>query len=251
MLITPDQEDFRMIVQALSHKNEPVIIPDSMGAAMISGLNNWDRISRYKRIWAHTHPSGDWRYEFVQNVIPQKSIYQDKLIVLSKQCYSGISGDEFDIGSSRWLNYSLQIRLEHECAHFFTMRYFGCMSNNMHDELIADYMGITKVLGKFDASWFLRFIGLEDYPTYRLGGRFENYTNNTQISPEAFKVLSTIVFRAALNVERFDDAIWGSDGDLDRAVRLLTLCSVDLLTMSTDDGVEQLVQNYMKNKMKY
>ena len=45
------------------------------------------------------------------------------------------------------------------------------MRNNLHDELIADYAGITAAIGHYRAAWFLRFLGLEDYPTYRPGGR--------------------------------------------------------------------------------
>lgn len=45
----------------------------------------------------------------------------------------------------------------------------------MLDELIADYAGIVAAWGRYRADWFLRFVGLEDYPRYREGGRLQNY----------------------------------------------------------------------------
>ena len=44
VIITPNRFDFQAIVQALSYRNEPHALPTSMGAAMIKGLNNWDRL---------------------------------------------------------------------------------------------------------------------------------------------------------------------------------------------------------------
>lgn len=248
VLVTANDDDFCTLVQALSYKNEPVIIPKSMGAAMITGLNNWDRIATYKRRWLNTNPLGRWDAEFANNVLPNRSIYQDKLIVLSRKPYSGVLGSDLAIEENQWLAHSLAIRLEHECTHFFTLRYFGHMANNMHDELVADYMGINKVLGKFKAEWFLKFVGLEDYPQYRVGARFENYVDRSRISPKAFQVLATIVFRAAANVEKFDHSLGVPIDPSDRLARLLSLCAVDMLSMSSDEGLERLLANYMLNK---
>ena len=244
VLVTANDDDFCTLVQALSCKNEPVIIPKSMGAAMITGLNNWDRIATYKRRWINTNPLGNWNTEFVNNVIPNRSIYQDKLIVLSRKPYSGVLGADLAIEESQWLAHSLAIRLEHECTHFFTLRYFGHMANNMHDELVADYMGISKVLGKFKAEWFLKFVGLEDYPRYRVGARLENYVDRSRISPEAFQLLAAIVFRAAVNVEKFDHTLGAPIDQADRLTRLLSLCAVDMLSMSSDEGLERLLSTY-------
>lgn len=244
VLIIPDPEDFQKTIQALLYKNEPVPVPQSMGAAMISGLNNWSRIEKYKRAWNTGNANGNWSNEFINNVIPKKEIYQDKLIILSKKNYSNTFAHMLNIDETAWPEYSLQIRLEHECAHFFTARFLGCMANNLHDELIADYMGIIKVTGKFRADWFLQFTGLENYPVYRAGGRLENYTGEIKVSTPAFNILTAITRNAALNVEKFDAVAGTSDHSLDKAIRLLTLCSVDLLSMSTGEGLAQLIYNY-------
>ena len=236
--------DFYSVVQALCLKNEPVALPLSMGAVMIQGLNNWDRLHAYRKNWSLKNPFADWNAEFIKQVLPDKTIYQDKIIVLSRQGYSNMSGRDLGIEQKKWLDISSEIRLYHEYAHYFTLRYFGHMANNMHDELVADYAGINKVLGKFRASWFLYFIGLQDYPNYRQGGRLENYIHKDQYSAEAFTVLCTIVYQAAINVERFDEFAGSCKSDQDRSIRLLCLCQVGLLYLSGPDGWSRLASAY-------
>lgn len=241
VLIVPDNQDFCNLIRALSHKNEPINIPNSMGAAMINGINNWSRINEMKVNWTANNPFGNWNARFMKNILPNKSLYQDKIIVLSKKTYSGISSESLELTSEQWLNLSLKIRLEHECTHFFTLNQFGHMANNMHDELVADYMGITKVLGKFDARWFLKFVGLENYPKYRQGARLENYLGNPPISKKSFEVLTTIVKRAADNVALFDGHLGATKNQQERIRRLTSLCSLDLIQISSESGLEKLL----------
>ena len=45
------------------------------------------------------------------------------------------------------------------------------MRNNLLDELIADYMGITAAAGQYRSDWFLRFMGWSRFrPTGRAPG---------------------------------------------------------------------------------
>ncbi len=249
VLIVPDDEDFSNIVRALSHKNEPVTVPRSMGAAMINGINNWNRILELKKNWLNANPTRSWSNEFMKNILPTKSLYQDKIIVLSHKPYSGTTSESLGIPYKKWIEHSLKIRLEHECAHFFTLRYYGQMANNMHDELIADYMGISKVLGKFNADWFLKFIGLENYPYYISGARLENYLGKPPISKKSFETLKTIVKNAARNMAEFDKYLGPHQDELDRTHRLMGLCSVDLLDIASGQGVEKLITEYQRNKI--
>src|SRR4029078_12572090 len=103
----------------LAKRNEPEPIPDSMGAMMISGFNNWDRINGLKEKW-HAEHEGDelgetWEHEFQTNVVPRKELYQDKFIILSDGPYSGIGADEMGLSHEEWQRLSRIIRLEHEC----------------------------------------------------------------------------------------------------------------------------------------
>ncbi|MBU2974986.1 DUF7005 family protein [Zobellia sp. B3R18] len=244
ILIVSDNEDFSSLIRALSYRNEPVKIPGSMGAAMINGINNWSRINSIKKEWTTKNPLGSWKKEFIKNILPNKILYQDKLIILSKKPYSGISAQNIGLSLEEWLNLSLTIRKEHECAHFYTLKRFGHMANNMHDEMLADYMGITKALGKFNSDWFLKFIGLENYPEYREGGRFQNYIVKDLLSEKSIVLLRTIIKNASVNLELFDEFLGAHRNLEDRSFRLHTLCALGLLTISSEGGKDKLLSYY-------
>lgn len=203
LLITRHRNDFVSLVRALTMKNEPKSIPDSMGSQMISGYNNWGRVRNYRKCWEDklgTGSEGNWQQEF-QRLIPQKELYQDRFIILSDGYYSAVQASELGFSPEAWREASLVIRREHECAHYFTRRVFSSMRNNMLDELIADYMGITKAMGTYLADWFLRFVGLEDFPFCRAGGRINNYRGTPPLSDGAFKILKKLIIASAETLE--------------------------------------------------
>ena len=207
VLLTGNREDFVALVQALTMRNEPLPVPASMGACMVAGFNNWDRVRSLRQQWAAQNPSNctdtNWAAEF-KRLIPQKELYQDRFIILSDGPYSDVSASKMEIWEPEWRRLSLTIRLEHECTHYFTRRLFGSMRNNLLDELIADYRGIVAATGYYRADWFLRFLGLESFPDYREGGRLQNYRGQPPLSDGAFKILQALVKAAAENLERFD-----------------------------------------------
>lgn len=207
VLLTRNQEDFVSLVQALTMLNEPLPVPASMGACMVTGFNNWDRVRQYRQQWQVKNfgncSESSWLEEFGR-LIPQKQLYQDRLIILSDGFYSNVSANDIGLSEPEWRRISLNIRLEHECTHYFTQRLFGSMRNNLLDELIADYRGIVAAIGHYRADWFLRFLGLESFPDYREGGRLQNYRGQPPLSEGAFKILQALVKSAAENLERFD-----------------------------------------------
>lgn len=203
LLFSGARADFISLVQALTKKNEPVPIPESMGAQIVSGYNNWGRIREYRREWENLNPASNWEDEF-QRLIPQKELYQDTFVILSDNEYSKVPAADLGLEPSRWRQLSLVIRREHECTHYLTRRLFGSMRNNILDELIADYAGIVKAFGGYQADVFLRFIGLENFPQFRQGGRIENYRGDPSLSDGAFEILKQLVVTAAHNLERFE-----------------------------------------------
>lgn len=203
VLLIKNREDFVAMVRAITKRNEPVPIPDSMGACIVAGYNNWDRIRRYRQQCLIDNPNNSesaWLEEFRQ-LIPQKELYQDRFILLSDGFYSNVPARDLGLTDAEWKRLSLTIRLEHECTHYFTRRIFNSMQNNILDEIIADYKGIVTATGTYKADWFLRFLGLESFPHYREGGRLENYRG--VLSNGAFKLLQKLVKAAAENLERF------------------------------------------------
>lgn len=204
VLTVSSRRDFVALVRACSCRNEPEPVPESMGACIVSGLNNWDRVARARdrleRERGGPFDDDGWAEAF-RALVPQKALYQDRLIILSREPYSAVPATLLGIDDAEWRARSVVIRREHECTHYFTLRAFGVMRNNLLDEFVADFAGLVRAYGRYDAGLALRFLGLEAYPDYRAGGRFENYLQTPPIAPEAASILQGIVVRAARQVE--------------------------------------------------
>jgi hypothetical protein len=197
--------DFVRLVQALTARNEPVAVPDSMGATMVSGFNNWERVAAWRASWSAAHPGHDaaaWRAEFAR-LKSAPALYQDRFILLQPGAYSDVSATALGLDEADWLASSLTLRRQHECAHYFTLRVFGAMHNLLADELLADCAGITAVAGRFRGDWFRCFLGLEAAGDYRGGGRLENYRGTPPLSDGAFTVLQQLARAAAQAVDEF------------------------------------------------
>ncbi|MDD3364347.1 MAG: hypothetical protein PHZ03_05145, partial [Syntrophomonas sp.] len=137
-----------------------------------------------------------------EQMIAHKEVYQDKFFILTNAEYSGVPADMLGLTIDKWRQLSMLIRKEHEATHYYTLRHLGSARNHLLDEFIADYMGIVAAAGQFRADWFLCFMGLENYPEFRPGGRLTNYLKNIELSAEAFDELKTCIKNAAENVEK-------------------------------------------------
>ena len=197
VIIAGDRADFVTLVRALTRKNEPDPIPASMGACMVAGYANWDRIAALGPAWSAA----------------AKDMYQDRFILLTIGPYSSTPAACVGLDAEEWLALSLVIRREHECTHYFTRRLFGSMKNALLDELLADYAGLVAATGRFRSDWFLRFLGLEAYPSYRAGGRLENYAGQPPLSPGAVRILHALVKAAAERLEAVDESLRACAGD--------------------------------------
>jgi hypothetical protein len=216
VLVAGDRADFVALIQAFTERNEPAPVPPAMGACIVKGLNNWSRIAAYRDAWTRERPDAtdeDWNEEFRQ-LIPHKVRYQDRMILLSRGPYSGIAAADIGFDEDDWLARSLVLRREHEFTHYFTYRVFGIMRNHVFDELVADFVGLVRALGRYRADLALRFLGLEDFPRYRQGGRLEVYRGQPPLSDEAFAVVRALAVRAAANLERLGEIRGDSLQDL-------------------------------------
>lgn len=231
--------DFVRLVQVCSCRNEPDDVPASMGACIVNGLNNWDRVARVRRRLEAERgapfDAGGWTDAF-RAVIPQKALYQDRLILLSSEPYSAVPAADLGLDDAEWRRQSVAIRREHECTHYFTLVAFGAMRNNLLDELMADAAGLAAVSGRYDAATALRFLGLEHYPVYRQGGRFENYLGEPPLSAAATALMQGIVVRAAQHLEVATRGLALADAHVRQAM-VRTLAQWTLPEMATDtDG---------------
>jgi hypothetical protein len=244
VILTTNRNDFVSLVRAITKRNEPVDIPDSMGACMVAGYNNWDRIRRYRQQWLANNSESDWSLQF-SRLITQKELYQDRFIILSDGFYSNVQPAKLGLTADEWRRLSLTIRLEHECTHYFTRRVFNSMRNNLLDELIADYRGIVAATGTYKADWFLHFLGLESFPHYREGGRLQNYRGQPPLSDGAFKILQKLVKAAAENLEAFDRKY--SRGDSRIAP---TIAPTRMLMALTSLTIEEFASSQASDRLK-
>jgi hypothetical protein len=240
VLCTSHREDFVLLVQALTCRNEPEPVPDSMGACLVSGFNNHDRLRQYRRHWLSANPHADpeqaWAIE-LRRILPHRELYQDRFLILWAGPYSKVDAAEMGLPAPDWLRLSHIIRLAHEYAHYLALRVFGTVLDHPADEVIADYAGIATACGRYCADWFLRFVGLESFPNYRLGARLENYRGDPPLSDAAFRVLQALVHAAASNLERFDaDHFRGEREGMDRTLLVPALSRLSLEELASPDG---------------
>lgn len=241
VLIAACREDFERLVQVLTKRNEPIPVPASVGACLVAGYTNIERLRRWKDRWwaAQPVPTGaGWRRE-LRELLPRKDLYQDRFVIASTTPYSAVPADHLGLDAAAWERLSLAIRIEHESMHYFTRRVFGSMKNRLLDELIADYAGIVQAAGSYRAAWALLFLGLESYPDYRPGGRLEHYRGDPPLSEGAFRVLQRLVRHAAGHLEAWSatPAAAGPGGRL-RTVAALTRLTVEEL--AAPDALQRL-----------
>lgn len=241
-VLTPgSRHDFELLVQAFSARNEPISVPASMGACTVTGFNNWDRVGQYKKSWQQKNPGQNWNSHFPQ-FIKQTELYRDRFIILSQGPYSDVKAAEFDYADEEWVRRSFILRLEHECTHYLTLRLFGSMSNNLFDEIIADFVGICAANDQeYRADWFWKFMGLESATGYRQGARLENYRSDPPLGDGSFKVLQRLVRAAAKNLEEFYSSNKAVCSNLTTYV--LALCSTTLEEMASEDSLLLLNQH--------
>jgi hypothetical protein len=242
VLVAKDRADFVALVQALTCRNEPADVPDSMGACLVKGLNNWSRVRDCRRTWAASHADDDdaWAAEF-KRLIPQKDLYQDRLVLLSRGPYSGVPADQVGHDDDAWRELSVAIRREHELTHYLTYRVFGVMRSHVVDEIVADFMGLSLGYGRYRSDMAERFFGLES-DRFRSGGRLANYLGDPALSPAAFEVVQTLTRRALGNLEALASRHPVSSGDLTSAGRLtLALVSLSLEELASRDLVAACV----------
>ena len=244
VLKIPDNQDFTKIIQCFIYKNNPTLVPLSMGALLANGINNWDRLHTLKNDWLANNPMGNWNQEFSKNVLPNPNSFKDKIVILSTKPYSNVTARSLGVSEIDLKSYSYTIRLEHECTHLYTLKKYDSASNNLHDELIADYIGICKTIGNYDKGWMLTFLGLEDYPKYRKGARLENYLGNDNISFENFERLTEIIKNAIENIAIFDAELGKITSDNDHKCRIDTLCETSVTEIASENGADLLVQSY-------
>lgn len=225
VLEIPERSDFVQLVQAMAHRNEPTPIPASMGACMIKGYNNWDRVEVYKK------EKGD-AFDFNQ-LKAEPALYRDVFLLITKAPYSAVPAKKMGLASRQWLAYSNIIRLAHEGTHYETLRLLGSAKNHLLDEFVADYRGIVAALGVFNPQWLLQFWGIGEHLTYEEGGRMKHYLKDVSLSTEDFREVMACIHQAAQQLEAWghrSPSVYTPEG---RQEALFTITQLTLRQMAS------------------
>ena len=122
-----------------------------------------------------------------------------RFIILSAKPYSNVPAEELGLSTEAWAEKSMLIRRSHECTHFYTKQTYGISNNILHDELMADFIGIYETFGFYKAEWFLRFMGIIEGS----GSRFLVYTNG--LPEKVRKAVSELAVQSAENLEKWSN----------------------------------------------
>jgi hypothetical protein len=244
IVVAKNRDDFVALVQAFTERNEPTPVPASMGACLVKGLTNWDRVADYRARWEQAQGTrGDdeaWATE-LRAFSQRKELYQDRFVLMSSGPYSGVAAEWAGVSSQEWRNISLAIRREHELTHYVTWRLFGFLRSHATDELVADFIGLVRAFGHYPGGLARRFLGLEAYPSFRSGGRLEHYGGEPPLSPSAFAAVALLANRAT---QRLEALPLGQLGDLDDPAsvgRLIhALIGLSLEQLAADDLPERV-----------
>ena len=182
-----DTADFEQLVTNIAYKGERPDGFENIGAAFISG-----KTVRY--------------------------------LILSAKPYSNVPAYELGLDNSEdWSEKSLLLRRGHECTHYFTNQTFGVTNNILHDEVMADFIGMYEAFGFYKAEWFLRFMGI----IKGSGDRLTFYTKN--LSPKVLRAVSELITAVAYRLEEWSNT--KGFKALDNPERIKIMCRKGLAGM--------------------
>lgn len=149
---------------------------------------------------------------------------RQRFLVLSKKFYSNTPPEVVGLSPDEWREKSLILRREHECAHYYTKKFYASAANNLHDELIADFIGLYESLGKYEARIFKYFMGIDGSHE----GRLSLYTSG--LSEAVKNEIAGLAGKCADNLEAwtFTPEFLG----MTKAERINYLCEKDIKNLS-------------------
>ena len=166
------RDDFENFIRIMRYECEPVMIPASIGAMFITGINNQRKLEGHQKEYIKERNRD--AYNAFQYFIAKKKNCTDKIIVLSKGGYSGVDYKRTKYPLSRWYEISKKIRIYHEYTHFIYRNLFMEKRDIIREEIICDAMGLLYAISEYDTSLAKMFLGVE-HEKYTWGGRLESY----------------------------------------------------------------------------
>lgn len=188
IISVPDAEDFELLVTNIAYNG---IRPDnisSTGASFISGKTT-------------------------------------RFIILSQKPYSNVPAAELGLTDEEdYKKKSFFLRRGHECTHYFTRQTYGITNNILHDEVMADFIGMYEAFGFYKAEWFLRFMGIIEGS----GKRLSFYTKELPVRVK--KAVSRIAVLSSNALERW--SLTDSFKAMSEGERIKYMCKCGLEKMA-------------------
>lgn len=239
-----ERADFVRAVRCLIHRNEPVAVPNSMGAALIANARNWDRIDRLKQRFLRGElavPEGSFRACLQRLARERSELICDTIVLLSEGPYSSLDAGDAGVSEADWASLSRAIRIEHESGHYLTHRWLGFLSERPLDELALDSAACRRASGRGRPEWVRRFLGVEQQHAVRSGARLVNYCG-PELSAGALAVEARLVRTAIENWEITRAALESSGVDRPLARAVLASAITTPEELATQGGVEHLTR---------
>lgn len=239
---TSNYLDFVHLNRAMAHKCEPVEIVKGIHAVFVAGLPNPGRLKQNKDQWeagGMGRVDGEsWSDAMTRLMQEDKTHFYDKIILMHNVPYGDVSADKVKLSEKDWLDKSSALRLEHEMTHYTTNRMLRSFRLNIHDELLADFMGFTKSLGFFTADLFFPAMGISDNKIPQ-GCRFRNYVQELDES-EKYEVLA-LASSAANNLEKLSNLL---PVNFSRTALLLLLSNYGIEAMGDEDFASAVKERF-------
>lgn len=125
--------------------------------------------------------------------------HTQRFLALSKKFYSNVDPAYIGLSPEEWREKSITIRREHEITHYYTKKFYNSATNNLHDELIADFTGIYAAFHEYSARLFCHFMGIDGSHK----GRFSLYTEG--LSDRTINELAKIAVKCAAFIENWSN----------------------------------------------
>lgn len=158
-LLLYNREDFEKCACALGNRCEPKELPKSVGAFMISGLTNWEKVRSHLAEHGECENNGLIDWERLQST---GCNYKDKIILLSSGYYSSVAPETVGFQEEEWIEKSITIRMYHELAHFVCRTRYPKNTDAIRDEIFADMVGIVAAVGYYDTNMAKIFLGISE-----------------------------------------------------------------------------------------
>ncbi len=236
---TSNYNDFEHLNRALASKCEPVRIADGIHAAFIAGLPNPGRMLQLQ---VGANQRGEpWGSAMQRLLNEDKTNFYDKIVLMHTSPYGNVPASNVGLLELDWIEKSSLLRIEHEMTHYATNRMLGSFRLNIHDELLADFMGFTKSLGFFSSDLFFSAMGIGDNEIPH-GCRFRNYVQELD-EVMKYEVLA-LARPAANNLEKLSNIM---PVNFSRTALLLLLATYGIESMGDEGFVSSVKERFSKS----